>query len=90
TTPEEVTGMAMAVASIKEAMRKGWIPNNYNGLCNKGWDFIKKSVDADGKVHNAYTGWAVTAEEKKTDLMDKNFRGFVPGIIMLAADEMTR
>jgi len=90
TTPEEVTGMAMAVASIKEAMRKRWIPNNYNGLCNKGWDFIKKSVDADGKVHNAYTGWAVTAEEKKTDLMDKNFRGFVPGIIMLAADEMTR
>ncbi len=89
-TPEEVTGMAMTVASIKEAMRNGWIPKQYDNYCNKGWDYIKKSVDEQGNVHNAYTGWAVTAEEKKTDLMDKNFRGFVPGIIMVAADEMTR
>ncbi len=89
-SPEEVTGIAMVIASVKEAMRNGWIPANYNVLCNKGWEFIKNSVDTEGKVHNAYTGWAVTAEEKKVDLMDKNFRGFVPGILMLAADEMTR
>ncbi|TCC88701.1 hypothetical protein EZ428_18870 [Pedobacter frigiditerrae] len=89
-SPEEVTGIAMVIASVKEGMRNGWIPANYNGLCAKGWDYIKQSVDTEGKVHNAYTGWAVTAEEKKVDLMDKNFRGFVPGIIMLAADEMTR
>lgn len=89
-SPEEVTGIAMVIASVKEGMRKGWIPGTYNDLCNKGWDFIKQSVDAEGKVHNAYTGWAVTAEEKKTNLMDKNFRGFVPGIVMVAADEMTR
>lgn len=89
-SPEEVTGIAMVVAAVKEGMRKGWIPPDYHELCNKGWDFIRKSVDAEGKVHNAYTGWAVTAEEKKVDLMDKNFRGFVPGIIMVAADEMTK
>lgn len=89
-TPEEVTGMAMVLASVKEGMRKGWIPNDYTTFCDKGWEFIKQSVDAEGKVHNAYTGWAVTAEEKKTDIMDKNFRGFVPGIILVAADEMTR
>jgi rhamnogalacturonyl hydrolase YesR len=89
-TPEEVTSTAMVVASVKEGMRNGWIPKQYDELCSKGWGFIQKSVDTDGKVHNAYTGWAVTAEDKKTDLMDQNFRGFVPGIIMLAADEMTR
>ncbi len=89
-SPEEVTGVAMVIASVKEGMRNGWIPPNYNDLCNKGWAFIKNSVDAEGKVHNAYTGWAVTAEQKQVDLMDKNYRGFVPGIIMLAADEMTR
>lgn len=90
TTPEEVTGIAMVVASVKEAMRNGWLPPHYHALCDKGWAFIQKSVAADDKVRNAYTGWAVTAEEKKTDLMDQNFRGFVPGILLLAADEMTR
>jgi len=52
--------------------------------------FYKKSVDEQGRVNNAYTGWAVTAEEGKTDLIDKKLRGFVPEILMLAADEMTR
>lgn len=89
-TPEEVTGMAMVLASVKEGMRKGWLPNSYNDFCNKGWEYIKQSVDAQGNLHNVYTGWAVTAEEKKTDLMDKNFRGFAVGIIIVAADEMTR
>jgi len=90
TSPEEVTGMAMVIASVKEGMRNGWIPKKYDDMCNKAWEFIKKSVDAEGKLHNVYTGWAVPAEEKKTDLMDKNFRGFAVGIIIVAADEMTR
>ena len=89
-SPEEVTGMAMVIASVKEGMRKGWIPNNYNELCNKGWDYIKRSVDETGKLHNVYTGWAVPAEEKKVNDMDRNFRGFAVGIIIVAADEMTR
>ncbi len=89
-SPEEVTGVAMVLASIKEGMRKGWIPADYNQFCNKAWQFIQKSVDAEGKLHNVYTGWAVTAEEKKTDDMDRNFRGFAVGIIIVAADEMTR
>lgn len=89
-SPEEVTGIAMVVASVKEGMRNGWLPPIYHDMCNKGWEFIKKSVDEKGMVHNTYTGWAVTAEEKKVNLMDEKFRGFVPGIIMLAADEMTR
>lgn len=90
TSPEEVTGIAMVIATVKEGMREGWIPNNYNEMCNKAWDFIQKSVDEKGNVHNAYTGWAVPAEEEKVNRMDERFLGFVPGVVMLAADEMTR
>jgi rhamnogalacturonyl hydrolase YesR len=89
-SPEEVTGTAMVIASVKEGMRKGWLPKKYDDFCNKGWKFIQESVDEKGVLHNVYTGWAVTAEEKKVDLMDKNFRGFAVGIIIVAADEMTK
>lgn len=89
-SPEEVTSIAMVVAAVREGMRKGWLPKDYHNFCEKGWDFIKNSVDSNGTVHNAYTGWAVPAEARKVDLMDQEFRGYVPGIIMVAADEMTR
>jgi len=89
-TPEDVTSIAMVIAVVKEGMRKGWLPKEYNDMCDKGWQYIQKSVDADGKVHNAYTGWALTAHQGQKDLMDTKFRGFAVGILMLAADEMTR
>jgi len=88
TTPEEVTGTAMVVAAAKEAMRKKWIDNNYNGFCDKGWAFIKDCVDANGKVTHAYTGWAVPAENKQVNLMDHKVYGYVPGIVLKAANEM--
>lgn len=88
-SPEEVTSISMVVAAIKEAMRNNWIPNDYNEFCERGWKFIQQSVDINGKVTNAYTGWAVPAENKQVDLMDKKVYGYVPGIIMVAADEMT-
>lgn len=90
TTPEEVTGTCMVLSALKEGIRNAWIPNIYDDVLNKAWDFVQKSVDKDGKVHNAYTGWAVPAEKKITNLMDERFMGFVPGIVMVAADEMTR
>lgn len=89
-TPEEVTGTAMVLSAVKEAVRKGWIPNDYNKTLDKAWSFVQKSVDKEGNVHNAYTGWAVPAEERQVNKIDERFMGFVPGIIMVAADEMTR
>jgi len=82
--------MAMVLSAVKEGMRKNWIPKAYNDFCNKGWQFIQQSVDEEGKLHNVYTGWAVPAEDKKVNDMDRNFRGFAVGIIIVAADEMTR
>jgi rhamnogalacturonyl hydrolase YesR len=89
-TPEEVTGTAMVLSALKEAVRKGWIRNNYDKELAKAWAFVQKSVDEKGNVHNAYTGWAVPAENKEVNKIDERFMGFVPGIVMVAADEMTR
>lgn len=89
-SPEELTGTCMVLSALKEATRKGWIQNTPENMLQKAWDFVQKCITEDGSVHNVYTGWAVTAEEKKTYLMDERFMGFVPGIVMLAADEMTR
>jgi len=88
-SPEEVTGIAMSIASIKYAIRAGWLKNDYSELIEKGWDFINKSVDEKGLIHNVYTGWARPAENRVLD-MDAEQRGYVSGIIMVAADEMMR
>ncbi len=91
TAPEEVTGTCMILSALKEASRKKWIDGSrHNEMLQKAWQFTCSSVDKEGNVHNAYTGWAVPAENKQTQLMDQRFMGFVPGIVMLAADEMTR
>jgi rhamnogalacturonyl hydrolase YesR len=90
TSPEEVTGTCMALSALKEATRKGWISNTYQGFLDKSWKFVQQSVDEKGNIHHAYTGWAVPAEKKQTRLMDERVMGYIPGIVMLAADEMTR
>ena len=86
-SPEEVTGIAMSIASIKCALNAGWLSKDYSELIEKGWDFVKKNVDEDGNVHNVYTGWARPAENRELR-MDESQRGYVSGIIMLAVDEM--
>jgi Glycosyl Hydrolase Family 88 len=89
-TPQECTSVAMVLATLKEGMRKGWIPPRFHDFCDRAWHFVLHSVDPQGNVTNAYTGWAGTADELQVTLMDKKFRGFVPGVILVAADEMTR
>jgi rhamnogalacturonyl hydrolase YesR len=88
-TPLECTGVAMVLSALREGMRKDWIDRHYEDFCQRAWAFILRSTQPDGSVRNAYTGWAATAEERQTDLMDRSFRGFVSGVLMLAADEMT-
>jgi rhamnogalacturonyl hydrolase YesR len=87
TSPEEVTGTAMCISSIHEAMQKGWLNKNYEDFVARGWQYILGSITEEGRVINAYTGWAVPAE-KKILRMDEKFRGYVPGIVLVAAAEM--
>lgn len=89
-TPEEVSGMAMCLSALKESVRNGWIPDNYSEFFEKGFSYIKNSVDDNGNIRNVYTGWAIPAEERKTDIIDKTKRGWAPGILMVATDEMTK
>jgi rhamnogalacturonyl hydrolase YesR len=88
-SPEEVTSTAMTAGCIQEAMDKGWIPSHYQDYVQKGWQFMNKCVTAEGKVVNAYTGWAVTAENKVLE-MDAKFRGFVPGMVLIAAAQILK
>ena len=90
-TPEEVTGTSMVLSALKEASRHKWIDGaRYEQMLQKAWQYTCNAVDKEGNVHHAYTGWAVPAEKGQANMMDERFMGFVPGIVMLAADEMTR
>lgn len=90
TSPEEVTGMTMVLSALKEGHRNGWIKGDYEEMFSKAWDFIQTSVDDEGNIHNAYTGWALPAEKGQVDIMDRKQVGYARGIILIAADEMTR
>jgi rhamnogalacturonyl hydrolase YesR len=88
-SPEEVTGTAMTAGCIQEAMDKGWIPRNYDNYVQKAWQFINSCVNEDGQVKNAYTGWAIPAENKELR-MDQQFMGYVPGMVLLAASQIIK
>ncbi|HUX59568.1 MAG TPA: glycoside hydrolase family 88 protein [Bacteroidales bacterium] len=88
-SPEEVTGTSMTAGCIQEAMDKQWIPENYNDYVRKAWKFINSCVTVDGKVVNAYTGWAVPSEQKLLK-MDERYMGFVPGMVLVAAAQIIK
>lgn len=89
TSPEEVTSTAMTAGCIQEAMDKGWIPKKYDAYVQKAWSFISGCVSEDGKVTNAYTGWAIPAEQKQLE-MDQGYHGFIPGMVMMAAAQILK
>jgi rhamnogalacturonyl hydrolase YesR len=86
-SPEEVTSTAMTAGCIQEAMDEGWIPANYNNYVQKAWQFISGCVSEDGRITNAYTGWAIPAEQKLLE-MDESYLGFIPGMVLLAAAQI--
>jgi rhamnogalacturonyl hydrolase YesR len=86
-SPEEVTSTAMTAGCIQEAMDEGWIPENYNNYVQNAWKFISGCVSEEGKVSNAYTGWAIPAEQKQLK-MDEDYLGFIPGMVLLAAAQI--
>lgn len=88
-SPEEVTSTAMTAGCIQEAMDAGWIPSNYNNYVQKAWHFISECVSEDGTVRNAYTGWAIPAEQKQLS-MDENYPGYIPGMVLLAAAQILK
>jgi rhamnogalacturonyl hydrolase YesR len=86
-SPEEVTSTAMTAGCIQEAMEAGWIPEDYNNYVQNAWKFISGCVSEQGIVKNAYTGWAIPAEQKELK-MDEEYMGFIPGMVLLAAAQI--
>lgn len=89
TSPEEVTSTAMTAGCIQEAMEKGWISKSYCDYVQKAWSFISSCVSEEGKVKNAYTGWAIPAEQKQL-VMDTGYHGYIPGMVLLAAGQILK
>lgn len=88
-TPIETTGAAMFASGIHEAVRRGWLDRSYAEAGARAWRFVQHNITDDGKIRNAYTGWAVPAERRETDLMDKREMGWIPGFILRTADELS-
>lgn len=87
-TPKETTGTAMALRSIHEGIRRGWLPHEYDRFMEMAWKFVQSNLSDEGEIHQAYTLWAVPAEERQL-ATETTRAGFVVGLIILLADEMT-
>ncbi len=88
-TPLETTGTAMFASVIHEAVRKGWLPPSHLDAATRAWSFVKKNIRSDGTITAAYTGWALPAEQHVIS-MDEHKMGWVPGFILIVANEMTQ
>lgn len=86
-TPEETSATAMCVMGIHEAVRKRWLADSYSPFIQRGWRFVESNITSDGRIRNVYTGWAMPAEQREI-LMDHKSHGWIPGVIMIAANEM--
>jgi hypothetical protein len=86
--PLETTGSAMFAMCFHAAMRKAWLPDSFRGTIARAWNFVQGNIDDDGSVEHVYTGWAIPAE-KRLMQMNRVETGWVPGLILVAANELT-
>lgn len=87
-TPLETTGTAMFASGIHEAVRTKWLPDSYLPAAHRAWEFVKTNITNEGRIRNAYTGWAIPAENRVMSI-DEHDMGWIPGFILIVANEMT-
>lgn len=85
--PLETTGTAMFASGIHEAVRNKWLPASYTEPADRAWVFVKGNIGDDGSIRNAYTGWALPAEQRVLSI-DEHKMGWIPGFVLIVADEM--
>jgi rhamnogalacturonyl hydrolase YesR len=88
TSPLETTGSAMFATGLHEAIRNAWLPDSFRSLVERAWSFVQGNISDDGSIEHVYTAWAMPAE-KRIITMNRVTTGWVPGFILLAANEMT-
>ncbi len=87
-TPLETTGTAMFASGVHEAVRKGWLTPSHLNAATSAWDFVRANITSAGGIRGAYTGWALPAEQGVMS-MDEHKMGWIPGFILIVANEMT-
>ncbi|MFN7996346.1 MAG: glycoside hydrolase family 88 protein [Bryobacteraceae bacterium] len=88
-SPLETTGTAMCAMGLHEALRKRWLPGSLRATVDRAWHFVQNNVSPHGEIRNAYTLWALPAEQGKVEMDGRNM-GWIPGFILSAAREMLR
>ena len=88
-TPLETTGTIMVAVGLQESMRQGWLPESFQDMVSLAWQFAKSRISDDGRVLQAYTGWAVPAEQYIMS-MDEHEMEWIPGFVLSAADILSR
>jgi hypothetical protein len=86
--PLETTGTAMFAAGLHEGVRRGWLESSHLDTALRAWSFVELNITVAGEIRHAYTGWAVPAENRIMS-MDEHKMEWIPGMILLAAHEMT-
>jgi hypothetical protein len=89
TTPLETTGTAMWASGVQESLRLGWLGGDYEEPVNLAWTFVKAHITPDGRIVQAFTGWAGPAEERRM-VIDHQNQEWIPGFILRVSDELTR
>jgi rhamnogalacturonyl hydrolase YesR len=88
TSPLETTGTMMFAMCFHQAIRKGWLPGSFSNFVERAWSFVQRNIDDDGSIERVCTSWAIPAEKKITR-MNSVKTGWAPGVLLVAADEMT-
>jgi hypothetical protein len=87
-TPLETTGTAMFASGVHEAVRRKWLPASHAAAADRAWEFVKGNISDGGDIRNAYTGWAIPAEQHVSS-MDEHKMGWIPGFILIVGNEIT-
>ncbi len=88
-SPLESTGTAMCAVALHESVRRGWLPGSFREVAAKAWRFVSANITDDGRIVNAYTGWALPAERGELSI-DEHKMGWIPGTILRAANELSQ
>jgi rhamnogalacturonyl hydrolase YesR len=87
-TPLDATGPAMFALGVQEAVRRGWLSDDYREAAQRAWGFVTRNLTDDGVLRNTYYLWALPAEGRDMRLRDEN-AGWAMGFVLAAANEMT-
>jgi len=88
-TPLETTGTIMFAVVLQESMLQNWLPNSFQDVVSRAWRFAENRIADDGRILQAYTGWAVPAEQHVMS-MDEHDMEWIPGFALSAADLLSR